>query len=53
VYLFGTELLARLPDLSVQLLGLELCDWARGEMAAGRPAGEVHEELLRRMGASE
>ncbi|GLC47515.1 hypothetical protein PLESTB_001763300 [Pleodorina starrii] len=53
VFLFGTELLSRLPELSERLLGPGLCGWARGALAAGRPAGEVHQELLARLGAEQ
>ncbi|GLC46348.1 hypothetical protein PLESTM_001861000 [Pleodorina starrii] len=53
VFLFGTELLTRLPELSERLLGPGLCGWARGALAAGRPAGEVHQELLARLGAEQ
>ncbi|GIM15708.1 hypothetical protein Vretimale_18451 [Volvox reticuliferus] len=51
-FLFGTELLTWLPELSGELLGTNLCSWARMALGAGRPAGEVHEEMLRQLGAA-
>ncbi|EFJ53236.1 hypothetical protein VOLCADRAFT_102845 [Volvox carteri f. nagariensis] len=51
-FLFGTELITRLPELSAKVLGRELCDWVRGELAAGQPVGKVHEELLKKLGAA-
>ncbi|GFR51008.1 hypothetical protein Agub_g13335 [Astrephomene gubernaculifera] len=50
-FLFGPELLSRLPHLSPQLLGPQLDEWARAGIRAGRPAGEVHEVMLRLLGA--
>ncbi|GFR51009.1 hypothetical protein Agub_g13336 [Astrephomene gubernaculifera] len=52
-FLFGPELLSRLPHLSPQLLGPQLDEWAREAVRAGRPAGEVHEGMLRRLGAAD
>ncbi|KAG2492368.1 hypothetical protein HYH03_009316 [Edaphochlamys debaryana] len=53
VHLFGTELLTRLPELSDSLLGAQAASWARAALALGRPASEVHEALLRQLGAAD
>ncbi|KXZ44872.1 hypothetical protein GPECTOR_61g825 [Gonium pectorale] len=51
-FLFGPELLSRLPAGQCgELLGPELEAWARAALAEGRPAGEVHLGMLRRLGA--
>ena len=52
VFLFGPQLVNKLPDLSRRLLGPQLHAWAEEELEAGRrPVWEVHGELLRRLGA--
>ncbi|KAG2492367.1 hypothetical protein HYH03_009315 [Edaphochlamys debaryana] len=53
VFLFGTELLTRLPELSDSLLGAQLAAWARRSLREGRPPGEVHEALLKQLGATD
>ncbi|KAG2430258.1 hypothetical protein HXX76_010356 [Chlamydomonas incerta] len=52
VFLFGPELVSKLPDVSRQLLGAQLHGWALQQQ--GRlPAGELHTQLLKALGAAE
>eukprot|EP00198_Chlamydomonas_reinhardtii_P006087 XP_001695423.1 polyadenylate polymerase beta nucleotidyltransferase [Chlamydomonas reinhardtii] len=52
VFLFGPQLVNKLPDLSRRLLGPQLHAWAVSQQ--GRvPAGELHTQLLKALGAGE